>query len=109
MKKCAVGNLGLTVGLRVVDGCKLLGNVQFVTPGLEGIVGKLFSIVTENDTGDTKVGDKVFPHEFEDIASRESGQGLDLNPFGKVVHGNDQKLKTAWGFGKRPTILMPYW
>ena len=83
-------------------------DVLFFTPLLEGASFKLRPVVTYEDLRSSKTGQDVLGHKFYHLLSSDSGQRFCLYPFGKIIHGYQQKLHALGAGGKGPTISIPH-
>ena len=57
---------------------------------------QIFSIVRDEDPGDSKAANDTFPNEASDIFLRDSSQWFCLDPFGEVVDPYDKELELSY-------------
>ena len=64
MQESSVEIFRLTIGLRVAYRCKMLFDAEVLAPSLKWVLGKLPSIVRNDDLGYAEAADNTFPKEF---------------------------------------------
>lgn len=75
----------------------MLFDVEVFTLLLKGVIGKLPTVVRNDDLAYTKMVENVFPKELLDRLAGNSRQGLNFNPFGKVVNSHYQESVISRG------------
>ena len=71
-------------------------NPQLLAKISERVIVKLFSIVKDEDPGDSEAVNDTFPDEVSNIFLCNSGQWFCLNPFGKVVDPKNKELEVPY-------------
>ena len=72
-------------------------NPQLLAKISECIIVKLFSIVKDEDPGDSEAANDTFPDEVSNIFLCNNGQWFCLNPFGEVVDPKNKELELLYG------------
>ena len=96
-----VNSLGLSIPLGI-SWCRIyICNFQIKATSFERFAIKLKAIVRDEGARDPEPGDNVFPDKFLGIHISDIHQGLNFNPFSKVVRTDQQIPLVPYSFGER--------
>ena len=85
-----VNSLDLSIRLGI-NWCRIfVCNSQITVVSSERFSIKLKAIVRDENAGDPKPSNNVFPDKFLSVQVSDIRQGLSFNPFSKVVHADKQ-------------------
>ena len=73
------------------------GEVQ--TKQSKFIVIELPGVVRDNNLGNSKSADDVFPYEIFGVSFCDFGEGFGLYPLGEVINGDDQEFSLQRSLG----------
>ena len=77
-------------------------NPELGAPAPEGVFSELSPIVRYHDMRNPEAANYVFPEEFLNYFSRDSGQRLRFHPLCEVVDGHHEVFVSPGNSGKRP-------
>ena len=65
----------------------------------EFIIVELPGVVRDNNLGNSKSADDVFPYEISGVSFYDFGEGFGLYPLGEVINGHDQEFSLQRSLG----------
>ncbi|GFZ06696.1 hypothetical protein Acr_18g0008660 [Actinidia rufa] len=71
----------------------------------ESVIVKLLCIVRDNNFGNPKFVNDVFPYEIPDVLLDDLGERLNLYPLGEIVYGDNQKFPLQRNLWQRPEYV----
>ena len=107
MQESSVEVFCLTVGLGVAYRSEMLFDAKVCAPSFKGVLGKLPSIIRDDDLRYAEAADDAFPKEFLNCQPGDGPQWLGFNPFGEVIHSGYQEGMTPDGSGERTYDVCP--